>query len=157
MRTCTRNKWKSMRIMGIPLSAALCCLLAPVAALSADVTLGWDPLDDDRVVGFQIYYGKADADFTASPELYVSGGDETSVRIYDLEEGMLYAFAAASVDAYDRQSVLSEVLLYRIPEAGAPDEGNGDDLSGGGENSGGGGGGCFIRTVLHPETKRASP
>jgi uncharacterized membrane protein YgcG len=133
--------------IGILLSAVFVALLNPPDARSAEVTLGWDAPGDDRVAGYQIYYGEAGTDFKVSPKITVYDSRETQTHIFGLEEGAVYAFAATSFDDFDRESAFSEVLLYRIPEAGQPNDGGGiidnEESFDSGEGSGGGGG-CFI-------------
>jgi len=132
--------------IGILLAAVFVSLLNPPDVRSAEVTLGWDAPDDDRVAGYRIFYGEAGSDFKASPKITVYEPEETQTRIFDLEEGAVYAFAATSFDDFDRESKFSEVLLYRIPEAGQFDDEGGmigdEELFDSGEDSGGGG--CFI-------------
>jgi len=143
-----RSRWG----IGILLPAVFVSisLLNQPEVRSAEVTLGWDAPDDDRVIGYQIYYGEAGTDFKVSPKMTVYDPWETQTRIFDLEEGTVYAFAATSFDDFDRESEFSEVLLYRIPEAGRPNDNGGigdEELFDSGEDSGGGGGGCFILEI----------
>ncbi|MFW5854800.1 MAG: hypothetical protein ACOCW9_05685 [Thermodesulfobacteriota bacterium] len=139
--------------IGILLSAVFVflSLLSPPGVRSAEVTLGWDPPEDDRVAGYRIFYGEAGTDFKVSPKITVYEPEETQTRIFDLEEGIVYAFAATSFDDFHRESEFSEVLLYRIPEAGRPNDGgdviDDEELFDSGEDSGGGGGGCFIQGI----------
>ncbi len=137
--------------IGILLSAVLLSLLIPTGTRSAEVTLAWDPPEDDRVVGYQIYYGEAGTDFTIAPKITIYDPDTTRSRISDLEKGAVYAFAATSFDDFERESDFSEILLYRIPEAEQPDGGHraidDEELFEEEGDSGGGGGGCFIRNL----------
>ena len=143
---------ENRRGFGILLPAVLVSFLIPLGAQSAEVTLAWDLPEDDRVVGIRIYYGEADTDFTSAPQITIYGIDQTRVRIGDLEEAVLYAFAATSFDAFERESEFSEILLYRIPEAGQPNDGDpvadDEEWFEDEDDSGGGGGGCFIGHLM---------
>lgn len=82
------------------------------AALSADVTLSWTAPDDDRVTGYNVYYGTSDP-----PTTEIDAGDATQQTIQDLSQGTTYYFGAKSYDAEGRTSVMSDIIQYTVPIA----------------------------------------
>ncbi|MFW6297832.1 MAG: hypothetical protein ACOC03_04940, partial [Desulfosalsimonas sp.] len=48
-------------------------MLSGAAAHSSEVTLSWQPPDDERVAGYYVYYGPATYDFaSAEPDIIIN-------------------------------------------------------------------------------------
>ena len=93
-------------------------------AQGRDVVLSWDRPDDERVQGYEIYYGPAGSDFTAAPGRSIDTADQTSCTIYNLAEGSTYGFALRSIDAAGNASPLSQTVYYPVDEeSGGSDSG----------------------------------
>ena len=111
------------------------CLLGlffslPAAALSADATLSWTQPGDDRVVGYKIYYGLSEQNFTSTADRTIDSPNTTSCVISGLTEGETYYFAATSFDAEDNESDFSETISYTVETSDSapdPDPDNEDD------------------------------
>ena len=83
-------------------------------ALAEDVTLSWTAPDDDRVTGYNIYYGETGSEFKSSVGVAVDGHTTTSVDIADLSVGASYSFAATSRDAEGNESAFSDTIEYTV-------------------------------------------
>lgn len=72
----------------------------------ANVTLAWDPSPDPTVVGYRVYYGIASLLYTN----FVEVDQGTSVTISNLTDGLVYYFAATTVDVSGLESDFSAEL-----------------------------------------------
>ena len=88
---------------------------------SAQVTLSWDELDDDRIEGYNVYCGILGTDFKTTPLLKINSGNQTRCIISGVEEGQLYGFAVTSIDGYGNESVFSEVIYHKISNENGAD------------------------------------
>jgi len=106
------------------LITALCSLLLllslPPAAHSADVTLNWTAPEDERVAGYNIYYGPSDPAFKTRPAISIDSPEQTECSISGLQAGHIYYFAATSVDGDENESDFSETIRYRVPSTDTP-------------------------------------
>ena len=139
------------------LSGCLCVLVLlflAAPALSADVTLAWDPNSEADLEGYGVYFRKgtpgppydlagnlalADLNNSYAPLFVVSG----------LEKGFRYYFSVTAYDTAGNESTFSSAVCADVgdtitPCSAAPP--GSSPVSGGG-GSGGGGGGCFIETA----------
>jgi hypothetical protein len=99
----------------ILLSTFLLIFFVVFSARAEDVVLSWEKPADDRVVGYNIYYGVDGTDFKSTPSQTISSADQTSCPILNLEVGQLYGFAATSLDAQANESDFSETIYYIVP------------------------------------------
>jgi hypothetical protein len=97
------------------LFSLLLLLSLPPTAHAADVTLNWAAPDDDRVAGYNIYYGPSDPAFKTHPAICIDSPAQTECSISGLQPGHTYYFAATSVDADENESDFSETISYRVP------------------------------------------
>jgi hypothetical protein len=80
---------------------------------SQSVTLGWDSSSDPDVAGYNVYYGTVSHQYTSE----VLVGNETSVVIGGLVEGVTYYFAATTYLTSDQESGFSDEVPYTVPTA----------------------------------------
>lgn len=80
------------------------------------VTLSWTRPDDERVTGYNIYYGPAGTNFKAEVDVSINSPETTSHTFYNLEHGVEYSFAATSFDADGNESDFSETINYTVTE-----------------------------------------
>lgn len=86
------------------------CLSIATSALAADVTLSWTAPEDDRVVGYNVYYGPGNPPAAN----VVDAGSQTEILIQELTEGDVVYFGATSYDADGNESVMSDVLEWTV-------------------------------------------
>ena len=114
----------------IPVIAALFpfffLLSLSTAAYSADVNLSWTAPHDNRVTGYNIYYGLSNPAFKNSPAICIKNPNQTEYSISGLQPGHTYYFAATSFDKDDNESDFSRTIRYTVPRAPADDEDAGD-------------------------------
>lgn len=80
------------------------------SALSQSVTLAWDPSPDPDVVGYHLYYGVASQTYTN----FVALGQATTTTISNLTSGLIYFFAATTIDSMGLESEFSGEVAYGI-------------------------------------------
>ncbi len=102
-------------------------LLVPLLAFSAQIKLAWDPVNDERVAGYKIYYGTSSKNYTN----FVNVGKSTSYTLTGLTEGKVYYIAATSYDSQSKESSFSSELVVNIPIT----DSDGDGLSDNDETS----------------------
>ncbi|MCF8110010.1 MAG: fibronectin type III domain-containing protein [Desulfobacteraceae bacterium] len=113
-------------------------MLSGAAAHSSEVTLTWQAPDDDRVVGYYVFYGPAPYDFdSADPNIVINDPAVTSCTLTDLTPGVEYQVAMKSFDANGNESELSEIISFTAPEEQEdPDNGSDDGDDGSGDDGG---------------------
>jgi len=89
------------------------CAFVHSSVFANDVTLAWEKPDDNRVVGYHIYYGTDWRSFI-SPMITIDSADQTSVLITGLAENTRYDFGATSVADNGNESDMSEILSYFV-------------------------------------------
>lgn len=77
-----------------------------------DVTLAWNPSPDEDVVGYNVYFGVADAGF--SQVVPLDNVLETSIN--GLAAGATYHFAVSAIDVDGNESPLSEEVTFTVPQ-----------------------------------------
>jgi hypothetical protein len=82
--------------------------ILPVLAYSAEVTLAWDPNDEDDLAGYKIYYGTSSGNYSTSVDV----GNTTEYTITGLNDATIYYFAATAYDTSDNESDYSEEVIY---------------------------------------------
>lgn len=75
------------------------------------VELLWNPSPDTNVVGYNIYYGISSGHYTSE----ISAGNNTTVEVTGLVQGVTYYFAATSYDSSGDESDFSNEASYYIP------------------------------------------
>lgn len=125
---------KKSTLLITALLSLLLLLFSPPAAHSADVTLNWTAPDDERVAGYNIYYGPSDPAFKTHPAVSIDSPEQTECSISGLQAGHTYYFAATSVDADENESDFSGTISYRVPSTVTSTDGDGDSDT---ESSGG--------------------
>jgi chitinase len=121
-------------------------LLWSASALSADVTLAWDPNSEPDLEGYGVYFHKdgpgppydlagyitlAELNNVSAPSFVVSG----------LETGARYYFTATAYDTAGNESAFSNSVCADVGDTITPCPAEVSSSGGGG---GGGGAGCFI-------------
>ena len=147
-------RWAARCTMALLLLAIITC-----PALSADLTIAWDPNSEPDVSAYGIFMRKGAEgppyDFLGYVALNEIDPANPSFVVTGLEEGTIYYIVVTALDTEGLESVYSNSACARIQGTAQPctDSGGGDTLptggggSGGGSSSGsggGGGGGCFI-------------
>jgi hypothetical protein len=86
------------------------CLRAPIWA--ANVTLAWSPSTSPAAAGYEVYYGLASSNYTAS----VNAGATTNFTVTGLAPGLTYYFAVQTYDASNDASPFSaQVSASTLP------------------------------------------
>lgn len=114
----------SFRHMILATTFALGAIAEPV--LAADYTLDWNPVDDDRVIGYILFYGETYGDYPYSIDV----GGVTRYTVTNLNPDVTYYFAVKAKDANGVESDFSPVVSsgpYRLLI------GKGSDPSAGGQ------------------------
>lgn len=79
-------------------------------ALAAGVRITFNPSPDDRVVGYNLYYG-----FSENFDQTIDLKTETQYYFSDLQAGKTYYFAATAYDNYGNESGFSNIVAYEFP------------------------------------------
>ena len=127
-------------------------LLWSTAALSADVTLAWDPNGDPDLEGYGVYISE---DMPGPPyDLagYITAAElrniySPSFVVSGLDKGARYYFAVTAYDTAGNESAFSNSVCADIGDTITPcsaEASSSSQTSDGGSGGGGGGGGCFI-------------
>ena len=99
--------------------------LPAIGHSASQVTLTWEKPGDNRVAGYNVYYGVSGSDFKSFPYRSIYSADQTSCRIAALEAGQRYDFAVTSVDFQGGESDFSETITYRVPVTQVDNDGDG--------------------------------
>ena len=83
-------------------------------AFCSEITLSWARPDDDRVTGYNVYYGETGTNFKSAADVTIDSAGTTSCTISDLTEGQTYDFAATSLDADGNESDFSETVNHTV-------------------------------------------
>jgi hypothetical protein len=75
------------------------------SAISADVTLGWDPKTDSGLAGYKVYYGTASRAYTTS----ITVGNVTSYTVTGLTSGAYYFAVTATYTTGVESGLSNEV------------------------------------------------
>jgi hypothetical protein len=75
---------------------------------SAQVTLQWDPNQEEDLAGYRIYYGTSSGDYSYSLDV----GKTTTCTIANLQDGTPYYFAATAYDNDLQESEFSSEVVY---------------------------------------------
>ncbi len=79
-------------------------------ALAAEVGVAFDPIQDDRVVGYKLYYGT-----TQNSYAMIDLGPKAEYNFSDLQPGATYYIAATAYDSQGNESDYSVPLSYKVP------------------------------------------
>ena len=156
------------------LSGCLCVLVLlflAAPALSADVTLAWDPNSEADIEGYGVYFKLGASGPPYDLFGYVTlqelnDPDNPSFAVTGLVMGSSYYFAVTAYDTAGNESGYSTPVCAQIgdqilpctspPSSGGSSGGSAGASSGvasGGSGGGGGGGGCFIETASDHQNK----
>lgn len=125
-------------------------------AFAADVTLAWDPNNEDDVEGYGVYFSQDDPGPPYSLFGYItlnefSDSSSPTFTLTGLEKGFRYYFAVTAYDTAGNESDFSTSVCADVDDVVTPcasaNIGSGTESGSGGgsgSSSGGGGGGCFI-------------
>ena len=91
------------------------------ASGAVDVSLSWDPSSDPAVVGYRLYYGTSDGNYTE----FVEAGNRTDCTVTGLSAGTTYYFAATAYNANGGESAYSNVASYTTAGATPSPSGSG--------------------------------
>ena len=156
------------------LSGCLCVLVLlflAAPALSADVTLAWDPNSEADLEGYGVYFKLGASGPPYDLFGYVTlqelnDPDNPAFAVTGLVMGSSYYFAVTAYDTAGNESGYSAPVCAQIgdqilpctspPSSGGSSGGSAGASSGvasGGSGGGGGGGGCFIETASDHHNK----
>jgi hypothetical protein len=85
------------------------------ANASQSVKLNWSPSASPDVVGYNIYYGGANGDYTNE----ISVGNTTNLTVSGLLDNKTYFFAARTINGSGIESAYSVQTSYIVPTAAA--------------------------------------
>ncbi|HTV62744.1 MAG TPA: fibronectin type III domain-containing protein [Verrucomicrobiae bacterium] len=109
-----RAAWMALCVSGLfvmpPFKAG-----ASQGAPTQSVTLKWSPSTATNVVGYDIYYGGENGEYTNE----VAVGNVTNASVSGLIEGATYYFAAKAYNASGVESPFSNQTSYTVPTAAA--------------------------------------
>ncbi len=91
-------------------------LFPSVEALSAQVTIAWDPNTEMDLAGYRIYYGFESGIYTYSVDV----GDQSSYSFTDMEPNRIYYFAVTAYSISGHESDFSEEISFLMPEENLP-------------------------------------
>jgi len=106
-----------LQVLGFAASG-LWCLLLSSSVLAGEVTLVWDPAQDQNLAGYRLYYGYAKGSYEGVLDI----GKGTTYTLTDLEDGQAYYFALVAYDVNGEESDLSQEVAHNGP----PTEAEGD-------------------------------
>jgi len=162
-----RQKIKSLH--RLVLSGCLCVLVLlflAAPALSADVTLAWDPNSEADLEGYGVYFKLGSSGPPYELFGYVTlqelnDPDNPAFEVTGLAKGSSYYFSVTAYDTAGNESGYSAPVCAQIgdqilpctspPSSGGSSGGSG--VASGGSGGGGGGGGCFIETASDHQNK----
>ncbi len=75
---------------------------------ASGVTLAWDPCLGPAVVGYNLYYGAASANYTNTVPVV----NATSVTVTNLVAGTVYYFAVTAIDSFGLESNFSSEAVF---------------------------------------------
>jgi uncharacterized membrane protein YgcG len=149
----------------------LVLLFLAAPALSADVTLAWDPNGEVDLEGYGVYFKLGASGPPYDLFGYVTlqelnDPDNPAFAVTGLAKGSSYYFAVTAYDTAGNESGYSAPVCAQIgdqilpctspPSSGGSSGGSAGASSGvasGGSGGGGGGGGCFIETASDHQNK----
>lgn len=85
-------------------------------AVSASVSLLWDPSPDTNAVGYAVYYGTVG---TPTPTR-IDVGNVTNAPVNSLQPGLTYFFYVTAYDSARNESDPSNVINYTVPSSTGP-------------------------------------
>ena len=149
----------------------LVLLFLAAPALSADVTLAWDPNSEADLEGYGVYFklgvsGPPYDLFGYVTLQELNDPDNPAFAVTGLVMGSSYYFSVTAYDTAGNESGYSTPVCAQIgdqilPCTSASSGGSSGDSAGassgvasGGSGGGGGGGGCFIETASDHQNKR---
>ena len=151
------------------LSGCLCVLVLlflAAPALSADVTLAWDPNSESDLEGYGVYFRLGSSGPPYELFGYVTlqelnDPDNPAFAVTGLVMGSSYYFSVTAYDTAGNESGYSAPVCAQIGDQILPctsppssdGSSGGSGVASGGSGGGGGGGGCFIETASDHQNK----
>jgi PKD repeat protein len=99
------------------ITSFLFLLIASFGSFAGELTLAWNSVEDDRVVGYELHYGEASGQYQASIQ-----ATEPTTKVTALDAGKTYYFAVKAIGA-DRSidspfsEEVSATIAYATPQA----------------------------------------
>jgi len=123
--------------------AVLCLLLFlfPSLAMSADVTLAWDPVTDDNIAGYHIYARETGESYNYDYPEWEGSTAQATLTGFDGVES--YYFVVRAYDADGEESGDSNEVFWSPSSTVQPDSNLGST-----SGADAGGGGCFISDLI---------
>jgi hypothetical protein len=145
---------KRQSLRRLVISGCLCVLVSlflAAPALSADVTLAWDPNSEADIEGYGVYFklGASGPPFDLFGYVTLQeldDPDNPAFAVTGLAKGSSYYFAVTAYDTAGNESGYSPSVCAQIGDQILPCPSASSSESSGGGGGGGGGGGCFIET-----------
>jgi hypothetical protein len=106
-----RNKYPRLLTFWFSALLACCHSYCNASQTTESVTLAWNQSPSANVVGYNIYYGGVNGNYTSM----VSVGNVTNVTISGLLGGVTYYFAAAAINSSGLNSGYSSQISYTPP------------------------------------------
>jgi hypothetical protein len=146
----------------------LVLLFLAAPALSADVTLAWDPNSEADLEGYGVYFKLGSSGPPYELFGYVTlqelnDPDNPAFEVTGLAKGSSYYFSVTAYDTAGNESGYSAPVCAQIgdqilpctspPPPPIPPPSGGGSSGGSGGSGGGGGGGCFIETASDHQNK----
>lgn len=95
------------------LAAVAALSYAPVVRAAARVTLAWDANTEADLGGYKVYYGTSSGAYP----FVVDAGNVTTQAISNLQDGVIYYFAATAYNTAGLESDFSTQISHAIPVA----------------------------------------
>jgi hypothetical protein len=143
----------------------LVLLFLAAPALSADVTLAWDPNSEADLEGYGVYFklGASGPPYDLFGHVTLqelNDPDNPAFAVTGLAKGSSYYFAVTAYDTAGNESGYSAPVCAQIGDQILPCTSSGGSaapigsgVASGGSGGGGGGGGCFIETASDHQNK----
>ncbi len=93
------------------LSSAVFLILGSSSVSGATVSLAWNPSPATNVAGYNLFYGLASGQYTAS----LDAGTNTSITVSGLGDGLTYYFATVAYNSLGDESDYSNEVTDSIP------------------------------------------
>ncbi len=91
-------------------------IFSSALALSAQVTLAWDPNTEEDLAGYKLYYGFESGNYVYNIDV----GNQTTHTVTDLEPNRTHYFAATAYDTNGTESDFSEEITSLVPSGNMP-------------------------------------
>ncbi len=114
---CLRTRFSIFRFL-LLLTFVLVFFLFPQNVYSLDATLVWDPISDENLAGYKIFYREDGQSYDYEKPAWE--GSESTCTIYNLNDKTPYYFVARAFDSVGSESGNSNETYYQPPENASP-------------------------------------